>query len=91
MTAAASPTLHPTDRPTRDLGDELLIFDADGDQLHVLNETAREIFLLCDGARTETEIVESICRTYEVDAETARTDLLQTVDQLIQLGVLERR
>ena len=50
---------HPTPAPDvkgTDLGDEYLFYDRDNDRVHVLNATAREIFLLCDGSRTADEI-----------------------------------
>ena len=41
---------------SRDLEEEFLVYDPDGDQVHVLNGTAREIYLLCDGNRKPPEI-----------------------------------
>jgi len=41
---------------SKDLEEEFLVYDPDGDQVHVLNEVAREIFLLCDGSRHPEDI-----------------------------------
>ena len=54
-----SPTIPNRLEPTgslnqRDLGDEFLFYDRDGDRVHVLNGVAREVFLLCDGNRTKS-------------------------------------
>ncbi len=72
-----------------DLGDEYIFYDRGGDRVHVLNGTAREIFLLCDGTRTEEEIVEAFTAKFDVEKATARQDTLETLGQLRQLGLLK--
>ena len=73
---------------SRDLGDEYLFYDRKGDRIHVLNGTARDIYLLCDGKKTSNEIAEAISDKYEVDPETARTDVQRTIQDLVRLGLL---
>ena len=80
-------------RPTRsfegtDLGDEYLFYDRENDRVHVLNTTAREIFLLCDGKRTEDEIASALAKTYDLETATAGKDTQQTLQRLYDLGVL---
>jgi pyrroloquinoline quinone biosynthesis protein D len=72
----------------QDLGDEYLFYDRSGDQFHVLNGTAREIFLLCDGTRTPDEIVRAFAERYDIDPGTAVEDARQTLRQLADLGLL---
>jgi len=72
----------------RDLGDEYLIYDRPTDQVHVLNGTAREIYLLCDGTRTVEQVVEALVEKYGVDESTASGDTERTLEELIELGVL---
>lgn len=72
----------------RDLGDEFLFYDRKGDQLHVLNGVAREVFLLCDGNRTNAEIVAEIVSKYDVDSERATSDVLRTLSELLALQIL---
>lgn len=74
---------------TRDLGDEMLAYDRDQGQVHVLNRTAREIYSMCDGTRTAEEMAEAIALEYDVDAETSLSDLLSTLERLIQLGLVD--
>ena len=69
-------------------GDEYLFYDRGNDQVNVLNSTAREIFLLCDGQRTEDEIAESLAEAYDLDPATAGKDTRQTLKRLYDLGVL---
>jgi PqqD family protein of HPr-rel-A system len=72
----------------RDLGDEYLFYDRDHDRIHVLNVTAREIFLLCDGAHTEEEIATTLAARFEIDEEQARSDARELVQSLVKLGLV---
>ena len=71
-----------------DLGDEYIFYDDQGDQVHVLNGTAREIYLQCDGNRTRQEIAASLCEKYEVDQATAESDVTEVINQLVELKLL---
>ncbi|HET9300481.1 MAG TPA: PqqD family protein [Candidatus Polarisedimenticolaceae bacterium] len=74
----------------RDAGDECLFRDADGMRIHVLNRTAREIYLLCDGSRTPAEVAGELADRYLVDPGTARADVDVLVELLVGLGILSR-
>ena len=76
-------------RGGRDLGDEFLFYDCDQDQVHVLNGSAREIFLLCDGTRTVTEVAIAFSkRQGAIDELTARQDAERIIGELADLGLL---
>jgi len=72
----------------RDLGEEYLIYDREADKVHVLNATAREIYLLCDGERSADAIAEAMKIKFEIDAELAERDTLRTLEELESLGVI---
>jgi len=72
----------------RDLGDEYLFYDREHNRIHVLNETAREVFLLCDGIRTEHEIGEILAGRFEVDGPSALADAHELVGMLVELGLV---
>ncbi len=74
---------------SRDLGEELLVYDPDGDQVHVLNEVAREIFLLCDGSRNPADIAAELTERFLVERAQALADVNETLDRLIGLGLLQ--
>jgi hypothetical protein len=74
---------------SKDLGDEFLFYDTDGEKIHVLNETAREIYLLCDGEHGVDQMVEALVARYEIDAESARRDVLAVLDDLAELGLVK--
>jgi PqqD family protein of HPr-rel-A system len=77
-------------RHGQDLGDEYLLYDRQSDQVHVLNGTARVVFLLCDGTRSDAEVAGELATRYDVDPETATADAVRTVEELIRLGFLTR-
>ena len=81
-------------RPTErfrgtDLGDEFVFYDSANDRVHVLNSTAREIYLLCDGSRDERAISESFAGQFSDSTEEARRDALVVLRQLAELGLVE--
>jgi PqqD family protein of HPr-rel-A system len=74
----------------KDLGDEYLVYADSSDEVHVLNSTAREIYLMCDGSRTEEQIASALAERYELDPETAGRDTRAALARLAQLGLLAR-
>jgi hypothetical protein len=73
----------------KDLSGEYLFYDPAGDLVHVLNGTAREIYLLCDGTRSLGAIAASFLERFGVDEDTARRDCGATVAELAAKGLLE--
>jgi pyrroloquinoline quinone biosynthesis protein D len=72
----------------RDLGTEYVFYDEDGERFHVLNETARDIYLLCDGSRSIRDIARTLAETRAVDQDTASRDTQDAVGRMVQLGLL---
>jgi pyrroloquinoline quinone biosynthesis protein D len=72
----------------KDLEKDYVFYDRHGDRFHILNGTAREIYLLCDGTRTPGAVAREIAERYEVDEETAMKDTCETIDRLVNLGLL---
>lgn len=72
----------------RDLGDEYVFYDAGGEQVHVLNATARQIYLLCDGSHTVREIVQALASDYGLDESAAREDAVRAIESLATLGLV---
>ncbi len=73
---------------SRDLGDEYLFYDRDRDHVHVLNGSARKIFLLCDGIRTVAEVAAAFSKRYETDETVVRQDAERIIRELTDLGIL---
>jgi hypothetical protein len=63
----------------QDVGEETLLYSAEGEAIHVLNPTAKCIWELCDGEHTTAELVQalrarfSIAGGYDVTADVVRT------------------
>jgi pyrroloquinoline quinone biosynthesis protein D len=72
----------------RDLGTEYVFYDAGGERFHVLNETARDIYLMCDGSRSVHDIALALTAARDIDLETATRDMQEAIDQMARIGVL---
>ena len=88
MNATMMPRPTPSMKGT-DLGDEFLFYDREQDRVHVLNGTAREIFLLFDGSRSEEEVAAALADKFDVDLGQARDDVGDIATRLRDLGVIE--
>lgn len=71
-----------------DLGDEYIFYDSAGEQVHILNATARQIYLLCDGERTLQEIAGALASDYEIDESTAFDDTAEILNSLSGLDLV---
>jgi hypothetical protein len=85
----------PDDCPTKtdqyqvkDLNDELLLYDASGEKIHVLNATMRGIYLQCDGRTSVEALVRSLVLEFQVDEATAKKDTIGVLKQLIDLEIV---
>lgn len=72
-----------------DLGDEFLFYDREQDRVHVLNGTAREIFLLFDGSRSEEDVAAVVADKFDVELTQARDDVCDIAGRLRDIGVIE--
>lgn len=72
-----------------DLGDELLVHDRAVGRVHVLNGTAREIWNLCDGKRSEEAVAREIAARYSIEDDRALPDTREALAKLAELGLLE--
>jgi pyrroloquinoline quinone biosynthesis protein D len=66
-------------------GEPVLLFP---EGMMVLNETARDIVLHCDGHATLQEIIVALGEEYEVDEQTLRSDALECLTQLRERNLL---
>jgi hypothetical protein len=73
------------------LGDETLLYWADGKALHVLNRTALVIWELCDGQHTVQEMENVIRAKFQVADPQADIagDIDRTLQTFIAAGLLE--
>lgn len=75
----------------RSLGDSTAIHDPGSLDCHSLNRSAAEILQLADGTRKVALIARDYRRRFQLDAETARNDVLVTLEDLLDKKVLITR
>jgi hypothetical protein len=72
---------------TRKTGNEYVLVPvtdniADMDSVYTLNETGAFIWELIDGKKTVEELIDALTGEYEVDRETATTDVFSLIENL---------
>jgi len=65
------------------LGDEVMLYDPEKDNIHVLNNTACSIWNLCDGQHTIDEILTNMKKEFpDVPQSELKEDIENTVEEL---------
>lgn len=85
-----------TDKPRR-LGeltgeagqDGWAVYDPASDEVHLLNQSAKAIWELCDGKTTTSEMSEAISEVTGLDLDMAIADVDETINRLRSLGLVE--
>lgn len=67
---------------------EMVVMDKQSEQIHQLNQTASFIWQLCDGDHDRQQIAEELATAFEIDAETAKADVADTLNKLEEIGLL---
>ena len=76
----------------RDLGSEMILYDPKSETFHVLNDTARRIWLMVDGKRGTEEIKKEYSGFYpSEDPKALGNDLLRTLEEFDRKGLLEKK
>lgn len=64
------------------------IYEPESDSLHVLNDSAKAIWELCDGETSPLEIARAISDLTGMEIATSRLEVEQTLAMLRELGLL---
>jgi len=80
-----------TNQVSARVGDEVVILDLDGSLYYSLDPVGARIFELCQQATPLEEIRDALVAEFEVDTQTAGTDLLALVDELVARRLVEAR
>ena len=67
---------------------DISLYDAKREKVLVLNGTASDVWRLCDGEQSFDQIVDLLASAYQVDPETVRDDVANTVHQFVEEGFL---
>ena len=71
----------------RDLGSEMILFDETSETYHVLNTTARQIWLWVE----EDGVAEKLMGMFpQVDPDRIQHDVSRTIEELDRRGLVER-
>lgn len=73
------------------VGDELVILDLDSSLYYSLDPVGARIFELIQEPTPLAAVLGAVVAEFEVDAQTARTDLLALVDTLVAQKLVEAR
>ncbi len=78
---------------TRHISDETIIVPVKGhvgdlDSVYTLNEVATLAWQLIDGQTSGKQIVEAICKEYDIAAEEAEKDLIELMGSLEATGLV---
>jgi len=82
-----TPKIRTTRLLVEELVDELLIYDVDRNEVHCLNGPAVQIWKLCNGERTVSEIATAL--NTDLDHEQAETLVWSAVEQFAEKHLLE--
>ena len=82
-------------RPTRrgetvSRGEETVVYNVETGGLHALNPSALAIWELCDGETTGAEMAEAVTELAGLDPRAAQSDVSSTLEQLHDLGLIDR-
>lgn len=72
----------------RELGDTLIIITENGNFLHSLDSTGGFIWKSINGSSSVQEILESLCREYDVDRTQAEHDLNYFLEMLREKNLI---
>jgi hypothetical protein len=68
--------------------DQAIIVLADSGQTSVLNEVGTQIWQLCDGCKTVSQIIQEIVDVYAVDFSTAKQDVTGFLEIMVEMQAL---
>ncbi|MFB3738223.1 MAG: PqqD family protein [Candidatus Velamenicoccus archaeovorus] len=93
MSAALEPA-RPLRKPNvwlRQSDTENLVYDPDGESVHMLNPTAMAIWVLCDGETTPEEMIDAICELSGLPREVVMEDVRRVLAQFTEADILRWR
>jgi hypothetical protein len=79
------------DQVSSRVGDEVAILSLDKAVYYGLNHVGARIWELVQSPVAVSRIHEALIEDYDVDSETAKRDLLEILDQLLEEGLVELR
>ncbi|HVR79023.1 MAG TPA: PqqD family protein [Acidimicrobiia bacterium] len=72
-----------------ELDGEVSLYSPAHEQVTILNGTATDVWYLCDGTRSEDEIVELLASSYSVAPDQIRDDVSRTIEMIRKAGLVQ--
>jgi hypothetical protein len=90
--AHAAKPLRKSDILVQELGEQTILYRAEGKAIHVLNPTARLIWELCDGQHSLRDMEQAVHASFAIpEGHDVCADIRRTVDGFSSKGLLEER
>ncbi len=67
---------------------EISLYNPTNEQVTILNGTASDVWLLCDGQHTPDEIVSLLARSYQVDEDEIKDEVADAIEEFQEAGLL---
>ena len=83
------PPISSKDVTLQRVGQEVILHDRRNGRAHVINETAAQVWELCDGRITLDQIVSALSASYQVPASVVREDVNYILAKFRELRVVE--
>lgn len=71
-----------------EVGGDISIYNPATEQVTILNGTASDVWLLCDGDHTADQIVSLLAASYEIPEAEIREQVHEAIDRLYESGLL---
>jgi len=72
-----------------ELDGEVSLYSPAHERVTILNATATDVWYLCDGTRSEDEIVELLASSYSVAPDQIRDDVSRTIEMIRKAGLVQ--
>ncbi|HJQ67368.1 MAG TPA: PqqD family peptide modification chaperone [Blastocatellia bacterium] len=89
LTKQLAPQARSNGLVVEELADEVLVYDLDRDRAHCLNQTAANVWRLCDGKSSPAEIAARL--GVELEPAAAQEVVWTAIDQLGRAGLLDKK
>ena len=58
------------------------------EKIYTLNKTAAHLWEICDGSKSVADMVQSLCRAYDIDAAVALKDTFVFIEDMSSKGLI---
>ena len=73
---------------SRQIDDEAVLVSPEKGEVKVINQTGALIWENCDGHTTVGQLVDLVCREYQVSREAAEADVVEFLEALAERGLV---